>query len=143
MKEILSNFIQTRLSTFEKGTGLCLTKLNNQNWVIKGDRDERIGSWVERYKADLSALASEHNFDVTAIIEKAKEPDSEALVYVLFAAKGDTTGLDEIKRIEANIPDVYYYSIDQLPDLDNFINWSSLSMMLLEKSAEIYRVKEY
>ena len=140
--EALKPFLDSRMDYIEAGDGLTVSILTEDSVIIRGSKDERIGDWVENYKADLADFGKDNNVDVNVIVEKSEELDSTAFVYVLFSKKGDKSGMKEIKRIEEGREGVYYFPISELPDLSDYTNYSALQQYLLWKCSDVFEVKE-
>lgn len=138
--ESLKSFLTTRTETLYKGQGLSV-KLFESSLLISGKPDERIGSWAERYKNDLIAFKSENPVDITVIVEESQELDSTAFVYVLISKVGDTTALKEIKKIEKDRKGVYYFDIQDMPELEDFTNVSAISQLLQEKCESLFSIE--
>lgn len=140
--EALKPFLDSRMDYIEAGDGLTVSILTEDSLIIRGSKDERIGDWVENYKADLADFGKDNNLDVNVIVEKSEELDSTAFVYVLLSKKGDKSGMKEIKRIEEGRECVYYFPISELPDLSDYTNYSALQQYLLWKCSDVFEVKE-
>lgn len=140
--EALKPFLDSRMDYIEAGDGLTVSILTEDSLIIRGSKDERIGDWVENYKADLADFGKDNNLDVNVIVEKSEELDSTAFVYVLLSKKGDKSGMKEIKRIEEGREGVYYFPISELPDLSDYTNYSALQQYLLWKCSDVFEVKE-
>lgn len=137
--ESLKSFLPSRMEVLKKGDSLKVKQLKS-SLIIVGNPDERIGSWVEHYKADLIAFKESNNVDMTVLVEESEQLDSAAFVYVIISKPGDTTGLEELKKIEKGRKGVHYFDIGQLPDLDDFTNYSALNRILMEKCSDVLEV---
>lgn len=140
--EALKSFLESRVNYIETGNGLTVGLLTDNSIIIRGSKDERIGDWVECYKADLAAFGETNNADVDVVVEMSEELDSTAFVYVIISLKGNKSGMKEVKRIEKGRQGVYYFPISELPDLDDYTNYSALSQYVLWKASDVIEVKE-
>lgn len=140
--DALKAFIESNMNYIESGNGLTVSLLTEKSLAIRGSKDERIGDWVENYKAELAEFGKTNNADVDVVVEMSDELESTAFVYVIISKNGDKSGMKEIKRIEAGREGVYYFPISELPDLSDYTNYSALTQYLLEKCSDVFEVNE-